>query len=178
LRGEPAIGVLTEQAFVAPTFRSSRRKSIAAKSSRHSVQAPAVERRDRGSCRTVFQCGRAGNWIAIVGVVRDRGVAPEGAQTAAGRTHPHLPVPGACGARGRTRHGKKAVLEHALAHARAPTAWLTCPPLGRDPGQLLARLVGAFRARSPAPPSGHGLLTASPQAMRGPHRLLRKRMAR
>jgi hypothetical protein len=82
-----APSLLTEQAFIAPRSRSSRRKSIAAKSSRHSVSAPAVERRDRGSCRTVSQCGRAGNSIAIVGVVRDRGVAPEGAQTAAGRTH-------------------------------------------------------------------------------------------
>jgi hypothetical protein len=96
------------------------------------------------------------NSIAIVGVVRRRGVAPEGTQTAASQTHPRLPDPGACGARGRSRHGKTAVLEHALAHAPAPTALLTCTPLERDSGQLLARLVGACRPRSPAPPSGHG----------------------
>jgi hypothetical protein len=100
-----------------------------------------------GDQRPCFQRSTT-NSIAIVGVVRDRGVAPEGAQTAAGRTHPHLPDPAACGARGRSRQGKTAVLEHALAHAPAPSAWLTCTPLGRDPGQLLARLVGAFRPRS------------------------------
>jgi NAD(P)-dependent dehydrogenase (short-subunit alcohol dehydrogenase family) len=117
----------------------------------------------------VVQCGRAGNSIAIVGVVRRRGVAPEGAQTAAGRTHPHLPDPGACGARGRSRQGKTAVLEH----EPAPTAWLICTPVEREPpdSTWLGSSVHTDRGRQ-----RHRAATefwaASPQAMRGPRRPL------
>jgi hypothetical protein len=145
-------------------------------------RAPTRCRRPAGGtsgsrcCRTVFQCGRAGNSIAIVGMARRHGVAPEGAHTAPGRTLPHLHDPGACGARGRSRQGKTAVPEHALAHAPGPTAWLTCTPLERDPGQLLGSArrcmqtavqgvterARSFRPRRPKPCG-----TPSPFAGRG-----------
>jgi hypothetical protein len=129
-------------------------------------------------CRTVFQCGRAGNSIAIVGMARRHGVAPEGAHTAPGRTLPHLHDPGPVvlvaeaaredgGARtcAGTCTGPDSVAHLHAAGARPRTA----PGLGSS--VHADRGPGRHRADTE-------LSAASPKAMRDPVAFCRKRMAR